>query len=268
MSDNPTKILVNTSGTQVGTVSNPLYLSSSLATTFVINNSQTIAPVGPAGLQGPTGSAGVPGGSSVVTGTWRDPGNAFITTGSVSIDSQDRTTSQIGSDVFFFNSGSVNVPSGTNRKVSLFGGDTVNSGTIFLGNLTTRPTVAPVSGCIIYSYGGDVYRFMSTGHHQALGEKYVTITMPTGSNYTMTVDEYTATIIYLHHPTAIARNLYVPIVSGYKWVFFLSPTSVNGYLNVIGNTGTGWSFLVPGYSGTLFADGTNVQQISTGNDAI
>lgn len=379
MSDNPAKILVNTSGIQVGTVSNPLYLSSSLASTFVINNYQTIAPSGSAGLQGPTGSAGPP--CSNASGTWRDPGNTFVTTGSVSIDSQDRTASQIGSDVFFFVSGSkdvpsgatrkvtvfggditisgsltnlsgisgslqktsgglsylvagdstvinfasngqatisfttgsvtttvatgtwrdpgntfvttgsvsidtgnrtasqigsdvflyvsgtINVPSGTNRKVSLFDGDTVNSGTIFLGNLTTRPTVAPVSGCIIYSYGGDVYRFMSTGHHQALGEKYVTITMPTASNYTMTVDEYTATTIYLNTTAATMYNLYVPIVSDYKWIFYLSLASTSNGIQVIGITGTGVVVQYAGYSKTLFADGTNIQQISTGFDA-
>ena len=64
-----------------------------------------------------------------VTGTWRDPGNTFVTTGSVSIDTSNRTASSLGTDVFFFVSGSVTA-SATDRKTSLFGGDVVSSGTI------------------------------------------------------------------------------------------------------------------------------------------
>jgi hypothetical protein len=75
--------------------------------------------------------------STFFTGTWRDPGNTFITTGSVSIDASNRTASQIGSDVFFFISGSQNVSTGINRKISVFGGDEVISGSAtFLSGLS------------------------------------------------------------------------------------------------------------------------------------
>jgi hypothetical protein len=77
-------------------------------------------------ISGSTGG----GGTTNVTGTWRDPGNTFVTTGSVSIDTSNRTASQIGSDVFFFVSGSQNTPSGANRKATVFGGDTVFSSSV------------------------------------------------------------------------------------------------------------------------------------------
>jgi hypothetical protein len=61
--------------------------------------------------------------STHVTGTWEDVGNAYVTTGSVSIDALNRDTSKIGSDVFFYVSGSENAK-------AVFGGDVVISGSL------------------------------------------------------------------------------------------------------------------------------------------
>lgn len=68
-----------------------------------------------------------------ITGTWRDPGNTFITTGSVSIDSQNRTPSQVGPDVYFFVSGNVGLSGTTSGRVAVFGGDVRISGTLAIG---------------------------------------------------------------------------------------------------------------------------------------
>lgn len=81
--------------------------------------------------------SGTAGALSSVTGTWRDTGSAFVTTGSVSVDSQDRTAATIGTDVFFFVSGSLSASSGANRKVAVFGGDVVVSGNITYPNQVT-----------------------------------------------------------------------------------------------------------------------------------
>jgi len=86
---------------------------------------------GAAFMQGPTGSISV---SGYVSGTWRDPGNTFVTTGSVSIDSQNRTAAQLGSDVFFYVSGTIGKYDSTGKR-SVFGGDLIVSGGLS-GSLT------------------------------------------------------------------------------------------------------------------------------------
>lgn len=71
------------------------------------------------------------GGVTSVSGTWRDPGNTFVTTGSISIDSSNRTAATIGTDVFMFVSGTTGLSSNqAQRRVSVFGGDVVVSGTV------------------------------------------------------------------------------------------------------------------------------------------
>ncbi len=86
---------------------------------------------------------------------WIDGGNKMKTTGSISIDASSNYANAIGTDVFFYVSGSRGVVSGssTNRKVSVFGGDVVVSGgyysntasvlpdeqSIFTGTYATRP---------------------------------------------------------------------------------------------------------------------------------
>lgn len=66
--------------------------------------------------------------SPAVTGTWYDPGNSFITTGSVSIDSQGRNVSQIGDNVFFYVSGTIGPT--TPERVPVVGADLRISGTL------------------------------------------------------------------------------------------------------------------------------------------
>jgi hypothetical protein len=102
----------------------------------VVRNDQWWRDIYLRGLRGTAFSGSAAGsGQAFVTGTWRDGVNTFITTGSVSIDSQNRTAAQIGSDVFFFVSGTVD-RTGTGAKNVLFGGDTYFSGAIvYLGGV-------------------------------------------------------------------------------------------------------------------------------------
>lgn len=62
--------------------------------------------------------------------TWVDGRNRLMTTSSVSIDTNARFAEQVGSDVFFYVSGTLGL-SGTNRgRRAVFGGDLVSSGSI------------------------------------------------------------------------------------------------------------------------------------------
>lgn len=92
-------------------------------------------PTGATGPQGPSGSTG-PAGPSVLT--WIDGSTRLKTTASVSIDSTNRYADALGSDVFFFASGTVNRSPGTaGRKVGLFGGDlNVSGSATFPGGLS------------------------------------------------------------------------------------------------------------------------------------
>lgn len=80
-----------------------------------------------------TSNSGGGSGQAYVTGTWRDAVNAFITTGSVSIDSQNRTAAQIGSDVFFFVSGNTGLSGTAAGRIAAFGGDVKITGTLSVG---------------------------------------------------------------------------------------------------------------------------------------
>jgi len=68
------------------------------------------------------------GGASSV---WIDGGNKLKTTSSVSISSDNNYVDTIGTDTFFYVSGTVG---GTTRKVSVFGGDAVFSGSVKVGS--------------------------------------------------------------------------------------------------------------------------------------
>ena len=280
MSDtSPAVILVGIAGTQVGTSASPIFVSGSAITPSVTINNYIIS--GAAGLQGATGSAGPAGpdgapGIGSATGSWRDPGNTFVTTGSVSIDTGNRAVSSLGSDVFFFVSGSQDVPSGATRKVSVFGGDTVISGTILQKNLTTRPTVAPVSGCLLYTFRGIPYKFTSSSLHQSIGDSYSQITIPAAGTYTLSVDEYTSTIIKVNGTATGAVTIIVPLIAGYRWTFYINSTSTSySLITIKGVTGTGTLALpVTTYDATypatltvsVFSDGTNVTFIENSFD--
>lgn len=92
--------------------------------------------------------------NTYVSGTWRDAGNKLVTTASVSIDLSNRTASTIGTDVFFFVSGSAAVGSGPNRKLSLFGGDVFISGSLCIGTgsmPSVTGSIAMPNGALIMS---------------------------------------------------------------------------------------------------------------------
>ncbi len=63
-------------------------------------------------------------------GLWTDGGGKIRTTGSVALDSSGRYAPNVGTDVYLFVSGSIGVAAGTNRNVTVFGGDVVVSGSI------------------------------------------------------------------------------------------------------------------------------------------
>lgn len=68
--------------------------------------------------------------SSGAPATWIDGGNKLKTTASVSVTSNDVYADAVGTDVYFYVSGSTDVVGGSGRKVTVFGGDVVSSGTI------------------------------------------------------------------------------------------------------------------------------------------
>lgn len=72
----------------------------------------------------------------IVIGTpWTDGGNKIFTTSSVSIDSQGRFADAIGTDTYFFVSGTRGINSGTAnaRRIAVFGGDVRISGSLTVG---------------------------------------------------------------------------------------------------------------------------------------
>lgn len=70
-------------------------------------------------------------GTGASSSGWIDGGGKMKTTGSISIDASSRYADAVGTDVFFFVSGSRSVTTGSNRKVSVLGGDTVISGSLY-----------------------------------------------------------------------------------------------------------------------------------------
>ncbi len=87
-------------------------------------------------------SNGAGGGGGGSFSGWIDGVNKMKTTGSISIDASSRYADAIGSDVFFFVSGSSGAVSGSNRHVSTFGGDLVISGSfIAIAPSTSLPTI-------------------------------------------------------------------------------------------------------------------------------
>lgn len=70
------------------------------------------------------------GGSSGSNQPWVDGGGKIKTSGSVSVDTDNHFATDYGTDVFFYVSGSKNIAAGANRKVSVFGGDVIVSGSV------------------------------------------------------------------------------------------------------------------------------------------
>ena len=90
--------------------------------------------------------------------TWVDRGNSTSTTGSVSIDSSGRSAAQVGTDVYFFVSGTTGLPVGTpGRMVAVFGGNQIVSGSLHaLAGLSIDGT-----GASLASKGSDIYTWIS-----------------------------------------------------------------------------------------------------------
>jgi len=128
-------------------------------------------------------------GTLVVTGSARVTGSLYAT-GASTFDSQGRSTSQIGSDVFFFVSGSIS-GSGANDKRAVFGGDVRISGSLSQGILTIasgtyshaegertlaagRVSHAEGSGSIATAVGSHAEGFytIASGSYQHVGGKY------------------------------------------------------------------------------------------------
>ena len=126
-----------------------------------------------------TGSAGsVTGGScsgGVSTSSdvdWTDGGNKLFTTSSVSIDSDSRYTEAIGSDIYFFVSGSVGGLG--SEGASVFGGDALVSGSFVVENASTF--IGGLTGSLTQ---------LATGESFIVGGNNVSIT--TASNGQITI---------------------------------------------------------------------------------
>lgn len=89
---------------------------------------------------------------------WTDFGNALNTTSSVSIDTLARAAAAIGTDVYFFISGTTGLPLGSpGRQVAVIGGNLVNSGSIH----ALRGMSVDSLGASLAMIGSDVYFWVS-----------------------------------------------------------------------------------------------------------
>lgn len=118
-------------------------------------------------------SAGAPAGTDA---DWTDGGHKLKTTSSVSIDGENRYVESIGTDVYFFVSGTVDVPSGTAnaRRIAVFGGDVRVSGSIDIGSGSVKVTSNDIQ------FGG----FGTRIERQGADFKFFDTTNPSG--YTLT----------------------------------------------------------------------------------
>jgi len=145
---------------------------------------------------GPSGSNQALNVSAHVTGTWRDDGNVYITTSSVSIDSSNRPISEIGNDVFFFVSGS-----STSRAV--FQGDVYLSGSLLLpgdeiyidGALLFSGSNLDVTGTISATHGfsGSLTRLVDGTSYLIAGDN---VSILTGSNGSITLSAINKSFLY------------------------------------------------------------------------
>lgn len=100
-------------------------------------------------------------GQIIIGSPWTNNGTSLMTTSSVSIDGQGRFPASIGSDVYFFVSGTVGIPSGTAnaRRVAVFGGDVRVSGSLTVGTGSVTVTSNDIqfgSGARIERSGNDL----------------------------------------------------------------------------------------------------------------
>jgi hypothetical protein len=111
-------------------------------------------------------------GQIVIGSPWTDGGNRLFTTSSVSVDGQGRFAETIGSDVYFFVSGTIGVPSGgiNQRRVAAFGGDVRISGSLTVGTGSVRVTGNDVQ------FGGNDTRI----ERQGADLKFFDVTNPQG----------------------------------------------------------------------------------------
>ena len=197
-----------------------------------------------------------------VTGTWRDAVNTLITTGSVSIDTGNRAPSTIGSDVFFFVSGSKGISSGK----SIFGGDLVVSGTIksfggLSGSLTTLATgesylVAGANVTIITGSNGQV-TINSSGGGGGSGDPdatYVTLSTTSSLNKERVLTVSGSTGLLLSDGGAngnVTLSIYDGIVATVSGTTFTGPVSASA-----------------GLSGSLQRIGPNLPYLVAGSNVI
>ncbi len=98
-------------------------------TSFLVAGSNVTITTSSAGQVTIASTATGGGGSS---NGWIDGAGKMKTTGSISIDASSNYADAIGTDVFFYVSGSRNVLAGANRHVAVVGGDLVLSGSVLV----------------------------------------------------------------------------------------------------------------------------------------
>lgn len=109
-----------------------------------------------------------PGPYGVAAGGWYDTGNKLSTTSSICISGADNATSPAykGNDVYFFVSGTINSPTSSVGKSSLFGGDVITSGSIIslndFGTFANMPKVYR-SGRRYTAYDAPVANWINDG---------------------------------------------------------------------------------------------------------
>ena len=99
-------------------------------------------------------------GQITISSPWTDGGSTLLTTSSVSHDGQGRFASAIGTDVYFFVSGTIGIPSGgvNARRVAVFGGDVRVSGSLTVGTGSVTVTSNDIQ------FGGNGTRIERVGN--------------------------------------------------------------------------------------------------------
>ena len=146
----------------------------------------------------------------------------------------------------------------TGGALKLSAGSSTNGtagASILLGgaiNSTSSPGTVTINGSVNWATG------------QTPNYGYVTVSMTSDANQTLTSSQYNAGEIEITGGATLTatRNIVVPLVGGAEWIIY-NKTTGGQALQIIGSSGTGYT-LANGASAVIWTDGSNVYGINAG----
>lgn len=187
-------------------------------------------------------------GQITISSPWTNNGTSLMTTSSVSIDGQGRFPSSIGTDVYFFISGTIGIPSGgvNARRVAVFGGDVRVSGSLTVGTGSVTVTSNDVQfgqGTRIEKAGADM-KFYDLNN--PLGQTLTSLIGGGGGGGTTTIVTGAGGLINYHDTT------YTPLLGLWSLSGTLNDSSsfISNLTCSAGNTR--YTNMGPGLRGMLF----------------